>query len=774
MRYLTVAAGMLALVGQGLAQGCEGWNTSLFFLSATSAEVESCLAAGAEVNARATVLGHTPLHLAAQFNNNPAVIEVLLDAGADATARDLSDNTPWDYAKDRRELQGSDAYQRLSEVQELAADLESPSLCAEWSTQEFFESATLEIVESCLAAGVDVNAQVVSESDYWGPHTPLHFAAGYSANPAIITALLDAGADASAQTPRGITPLHFAAGSNDNPAIIESLVAAGAKVNARHWLDWIPLHSAAARNANPDIIEALLDAGADAGARDREDKTPWDYAHNNEALRGTDAYLRLAASLASAGCEVAWNTDAFFMFATPAEVRGCLAAGADVNTQDWRSNTPLHYAVRHSDNPTIIEVLLDAGAEVNARGVLGDTPLHDAASKGNLAIVEVLVAAGADVNARTRIDSSHSTPLHRAAGSSGNPAVIRTLVAAGADVNARSKYGGTPLHWAAQFSNDPTVIEVLLESGADADVLDTRGKTPWDYAQDNEALESSDAYRRLREGSRCAGWTTPKFFVSATLKKVRSCLAAGPDVNAWGRGGNTPLHLAVNHSDHAIVSVLLDAGADVNARTELGHTPLHLAARTGDSNTVLALVDAGANVDARDEDGNTPLHLTLTHRNLASALVLVAAGADVNARNGDGLTPLQRYTPFGSSPTVIAALLAAGADVNAQSKYGCTPLHDLAQRDNPAVVALLVYAGAQVNARCSVLWVSGRVDRGATPLHLAAGHSDNPAVVEVLLNAGTDASAWDYDGKTPWDYVQENEALRGTDAWWRLREGSIE
>lgn len=49
-------------------------------------------------------------------------------------------------------------------AQALAAD------CAEWNTGAFFESATLEAVTECLAAGASVNAR------NWGGVIPLHYA----------------------------------------------------------------------------------------------------------------------------------------------------------------------------------------------------------------------------------------------------------------------------------------------------------------------------------------------------------------------------------------------------------------------------------------------------------------------------------------------------------------------------------------------------------------------------------------------------------------------
>lgn len=52
LRYLLVAASVLAFVGSGLAQDCAEWNTPDFFRSATPEMVSACLEIGAEVGAR--------------------------------------------------------------------------------------------------------------------------------------------------------------------------------------------------------------------------------------------------------------------------------------------------------------------------------------------------------------------------------------------------------------------------------------------------------------------------------------------------------------------------------------------------------------------------------------------------------------------------------------------------------------------------------------------------------------------------------------------------
>ena len=66
---------------------CKDWNTKAFFERAGAADVARCLKAGGDPNERGED-GETPLHMAAAYSKTPAVVKVLLDAGAGIEARD--------------------------------------------------------------------------------------------------------------------------------------------------------------------------------------------------------------------------------------------------------------------------------------------------------------------------------------------------------------------------------------------------------------------------------------------------------------------------------------------------------------------------------------------------------------------------------------------------------------------------------------------------------------------------------------------------------------
>lgn len=76
-------------------------------------------------------------------------------------------------------------------------------------------------------------------------------------------------------------------------ADISRLLEAGADVHARDESGWTLLHAAAVSSKAPAVVNALLEAGADANARDGSNKTPFDFAKGNSAIKGTDVYWRL-------------------------------------------------------------------------------------------------------------------------------------------------------------------------------------------------------------------------------------------------------------------------------------------------------------------------------------------------------------------------------------------------------------------------------------------------------------------------------------------------
>ena len=84
-------------------------------------------------------------------------------------------------------------------------------------------------------------------------------------------------------------------------------------------------------------------------------------------------------------------------------------AGLDVNCQDARRQTPLHYVASYADQADVIRALQSSGARINLQDNMGQTPLHVAVAKGNMANVIALVESGADPNIQNR---AGQTPVH--------------------------------------------------------------------------------------------------------------------------------------------------------------------------------------------------------------------------------------------------------------------------------------------------------------------------------------------------------------------------
>ena len=303
--------------------------------------------------------------------------------------------------------------------------------------------------------------------------------------------------------------------------------------------------------------------------------------------------------------------------------------------------------------------------------------------------------------------------------------------------------GRTPLHYAAS-GRGPGIIQILLDNGSIIDTEDDHGRTPLMHA--------------------------------GSLEIFRTLQAAGADIRARTRQGETVLYRAAFVADAATVEALITSGLDPNARTASGWRPLHSA---GSPETFKALRRAGANIEARTGSGYTVLHRAAISLDAATVEALIAAGLDPNAEAGDGLTPLlhagsretfEALRLGGASLAPIEALFAIDGleavhrgdispivlerAVHRVGRFASTslvarlrainpgfaevpesvwassplyPLHFAAWRnDDPAMIAAL--SASNVTATTQ--------SEAGTPLHLAALSNANPAVVEALLAAG--------------------------------------
>lgn len=170
--------------------------------------------------------------------------------------------------------------------------------------------------------------------------------------------------------------------------------------------------------------------------------------------------------------------------------------------------------------------------------------------------------------------------------------------------------------------------------------------------------------------------------VVTTGVEADALIAAGADVNAVNRYGQTPLHTA-QYVD--CVKSLLRAGAKVNVYDAMGQTPLHNALNPMLCNQLL---EAGANVHARDMLMKTPLHCV---SNCVSLKLMLIHEADPNAVDGLGQTPLhcRDYDE-------TRVLVKYGAFVDAKDFLRLTPYADAVRNNSLDVAGFLFMEGCNV------------------------------------------------------------------------------
>lgn len=373
-----------------------------------------------------------------------------------------------------------------------------------------------------------------------------------------------------------------------------------------------------------------------------------------------------------------------------------LHAGASAKAANEFGATAL-YAASEQQDPAMAKKLLAAGADPNMAIMSGETPLMAAAGRGNLDTVRALLSGGAKPNAQESMGGQSALMW---ALSKRQVAVVDELVKHGADVDLASKTGFTPLMFAAQ-QGDADSARILLKAGANVDEAQPKtALTPLLIASAmgqakavdalldggaNPNLVDSDGYAALHRAVRDSDYGIDFERQDATLHIVKSLLTHGANPNLRikqdkakaadevkkGSGvalkrrtaltvteivlqGSTPLLLAAETSNLAVVKALVDGGADPNIPTEEGTTPLIMAA------------GAGTDVQRMRE----PEERTLSTETLK---YLVEHGADVNAAGQFGWTALHAATYQGINPS-IEYLVSKGTKIDQKDSFGQTAL----------------------------------------------------------------------------------------------------
>lgn len=304
---------------------------------------------------------------------------------------------------------------------------------------------------------------------------------------------------------------------------------------------------------------------------------------------------------------------------------------------------------------------------------------------------------------------------------------VSAALYAGAALNTPLADGSLPLAWAVETQN-AQLVNVLLAKGARPDVGDSHLRS------------FSPLVVACQRGEPAI---------------VTALLAAGAEVNNATASGVTPLALCAGQSTAAAVKQLLDKGAALEVTDSTGQTPLMWAAAKGQLFNVQLLLGAGAEVNGKTAQGLTPLFFALRSGNAEVANLLLDAGADASYIAPDGTSAVQMAIYWKQFAIAERLVKEGQADLTMFDRNGNQLLHAAIINKQLPLVQLLLAKGANPNSLTGTSKVVWRYEVNFTsapyesyaksPLLLAAAHS-SAEMMRTLINAGADVKFRADDG----------------------------
>ncbi|CAF2116849.1 unnamed protein product [Rotaria magnacalcarata] len=484
--------------------------------------------------------------------------------------------------------------------------------------------------------------------------------------------LLNNGAQVNTTSTELTTPLHWASRAKHTIQIAQDLIERGACINARDQLDIQPIHYAC-WSRNQALVDMLLAKGAQLTDQDKLGRTAVHFLCMPsfiEAITSDDQQQQyiLIKYLLENHHKNSHTIDlqrednqghtlvAYACVSQNFELLKILLQHQPnlLNKATSDGKTPLMIAIDECFVDGIEYLLEQRGLERNTCDATGNTAVHHACMCTNVSMrLRLLQLLIDDKNGVFDLEKRNEQLIDPFMLCTINHSIdlCRLLIEKNVILTKRDMHSRQPLHIACQIGDYDLVLLLIRSSTVNINALDGNHRNCLYYA-----ISYGDE------------------------KIVDLLIENNVAIKIRDRVGDTPLHLAVQHTTNAykLTNSLLQKqdGKDlINEPAADGMKPILLAASCKQAEVVYLLIKNGADVKAVDSEHNSALHLACKSNCMKCVFYLIEfGGLDVNDLNCYRHTPMF-YAYTSNDYDLVQYLISCGAQIDVRDTQNYLPIH---------------------------------------------------------------------------------------------------